>query len=530
MNPLLSLLGRVPTLPQRNAEVAEQLANPAPTRGSTTPRKRKNKKQCQTTKTEASGNRDQASIPGSAQEEATPGGQQSKKQRLNTKTKASDKTSETRCSYAAAWETYIDGNIVSESSKRIISNLLAATAAIKDEDSDDSSEDSDAEQWQGLDFRAGNMDLVQKTLHGMVARSSDEGTKAIGRHQQTIRLGRALWQSPALEASVTARMNEVTFKKGHFPDQKNIKAALLQAKSPAEDRPAPFAGKTQPYVTLSVTNYQKRVEDWLDGVMLEKEKPTTEQFNVLRTIADRILTEFRLEKEGRKGEDRPLLGFCHGPPGTGKSRAIKWIRRLFLEAVGWKHEDEFLCVAFQNRVAHAMEGTTLHSGGDVGIGGQRSLEKNEIDRLYSRNQYLRWIIIDELPMVSDNLLGCFEHHLADAAAATMHRKKHDKSVRLFGGYNVIGFGDFYQIPPIPPTDSLTIPVLEKKTEHARRALDFLWGDGDDSLNYFIELTVQKRIDDSWYSAVMEECRFGRLSHESYHFLVGLPTEHAGSWR
>ena len=96
---------------------------------------------------------------------------------------------------------------------------------------------------------------------------------------------------------------------------------------------------------------------------------------------------------------------------------------MFLEAVGWKHEDEFLCVAFQNRVAHAMEGTTLHSGGDVGIGGQRSLEKNEIDRLYSRNQYLRWIIIDELPMVSDNLLGCFEHHLADAATATMHRKK-----------------------------------------------------------------------------------------------------------
>ena len=41
-------------------------------------------------------------------------------------------------------------------------------------------------------------------------------------------------------------------------------------------------------------------------------------------------------------------------------------------------------------------------------------KKNEVDRLYSRNQYLRWIIIDELPMVSDNFLGCFEHHLADA--------------------------------------------------------------------------------------------------------------------
>ena len=29
---------------------------------------------------------------------------------------------------------------------------------------------------------------------------------------------------------------------------------------------------------------------------------------------------------------------------------------------------------------------------------------------------------------------------------------------------------------------------------------------------------------------MEECRYGQFSEESYNFLVGLPTEHAGSWR
>ena len=55
------------------------------------------------------------------------------------------------------------------------------------------------------------------------------------------------------------------------------------------------------------------------------------------------------------------------------------------------------------------------------------------------------------------------------------------------------------------------------------------GGGDDALNYFVELTVQKRIDDRWYAGVVEECRYGALPHEVYHFLVGLPTEHAGSW-
>ena len=28
---------------------------------------------------------------------------------------------------------------------------------------------------------------------------------------------------------------------------------------------------------------------------------------------------------------------------------------------------------------------------------------------------------------------------------------------------------------------------------------------------------------------MEECRYGQLSYESYHFLIGLPTEDTGSW-
>ena len=261
MNPLLSLLGRNLGSAQKNAEDEEQLFNWRPTQRSTTPRKRKNNKQRLTTKTKASDSTDQAGNPGSAQEEAIPRRQQTKKQRLNSKTKASDGTGEKRYSYAASWETYIDGHIVSDSSKRFIANLLAATAAIKDDDPDDSSEDSDAEKWQDVNFRAGNMDLVQLTLQGMVARSSDEGAKAIGRHQQTIRLGRTLWQSPALEASVTARMNEVIFKSGHFPTQKDIRAALMKAKSPTEDRPAPFAGKTQPFAKLSVTNYQKTVEE-----------------------------------------------------------------------------------------------------------------------------------------------------------------------------------------------------------------------------------------------------------------------------
>ena len=91
-----------------------------------------------------------------------------------------------------------------------------------------------------------------------------------------------------------------------------------------------------------------------------------------------------------------------------------------------------------------MEGITIHAGGDIGVAGTRSLrlEHTDIDVLYTRNQHLRWVIIDEMPMVPDELLGTFEHHLADAAVESRYTRRADKSPRPFGGYNVVGFGDF----------------------------------------------------------------------------------------
>ena len=101
---------------------------------------------------------------------------------------------------------------------------------------------------------------------------------------------------------------------------------------------------------------------------------------------------------------------------------------------------------------------------------------------------------------------------------------------------MLGFGDFYQIPPIPASASLSIPPLERKSETmgegfenpyieergdaadgalekkkrkeksetAKRALNLLWKDGPDSVNLFVELTIQKRIDDPWYNDIMLE--------------------------
>ena len=179
-----------------------------------------------------------------------------------------------------------------------------------------------------------------------------------------------------------------------------------------------------------------------------------------------------------------------------------------------------------------MGGTTLHAGGDIAVGGQssRQLHHTDVDVLFTRNQHLRFVLVDEIGMIPDDLLGAFAEHYTEAAAQTRFSKRADKSNRVMGGYNLLMFGDLYQLPPIPASAAVSTPRTEKKTEQAKRAHNLFWGDDADAVNNFIELDEQQRLEKSevWYGHVLNECRFGGLADESLNFLMGLPTEHAGS--
>ena len=78
--------------------------------------------------------------------------------------------------YATSWGVYIDGNVVSEVSRRLIVNLLAATAATQAEKQDDSSDDENEESWHNIDVRAGDLDIVHNTL--AVAQTLKRSSKA----------------------------------------------------------------------------------------------------------------------------------------------------------------------------------------------------------------------------------------------------------------------------------------------------------------------------------------------------------------
>ena len=177
--------------------------------------------------------------------------------------------------------------------------------------------------------------------------------------------------------------------------------------------------------------------------------------------------------------------------------------------------------------------TKAHGAGDVQVGersSDRKLSHSDIDLPFIRNQALRLILIDEACMIPDDLLGAFGAHFEDAAVDSIFSRRANGRPQVFAGYNLAMFGDMLQLPPIPSSAALFLPPMPgEKTQAALSVLNMFLGNDADSMNFFIELTQQMRIDEDWYNILLSQCRRGDLSEEMYNFLMGLPTEHCGSW-
>ena len=151
---------------------------------------------------------------------------------------------------------------------------------------------------------------------------------------------------------------------------------------------------------------------------------------------------------------------------------------------------------------------------------------------------LRWLLIDEISLVSAEILARLEARcrqlVMDLAAAKYEKDSHH--MKPFGGLNVIFSGDLWQLPPPRGTFLGQIPwhlltnTPSKKWPLSARGQQLMWASAaDGGLQGVTELVQCERTQDKWLQELQAELRIGRLSQANHAFLHGQPTPVPGSW-
>ena len=120
---------------------------------------------------------------------------------------------------------------------------------------------------------------------------------------------------------------------------------------------------------------------------------------------------------------------------------------------------------------------------------------------------MKWIIIDEVSMLSANLLAEIDMHLRSVMTQVNKMKCDDRDMdRSFGGINILFVGDFMQLDPTTGIGLNKIPSawIKKGRKYAPSATDehghfLFWGQGEGSVQGVTVLSECKRHeeDDTW---------------------------------
>ena len=140
--------------------------------------------------------------------------------------------------------------------------------------------------------------------------------------------------------------------------------------------------------------------------------------------------------------------FLTGGPGVGKSAVLKFID-IGLHDIYNKDVGEYRCrhikVAFTGAACNVLgQGTgTIHSTFAVPINQNleiyQQLSSEKLQQLQIRLLYLKWLIIDEISLVSNKLYNFINWRLQDIKG---------RQNIPFGGVNILCCGDLSQLPPV----------------------------------------------------------------------------------
>ena len=191
--------------------------------------------------------------------------------------------------------------------------------------------------------------------------------------------------------------------------------------------------------------------------------------------------------------------FLTGPGGTGKSFLLQTLHSQFKVARGKK-----LAITAMTGCAAVLIGPfakTLHSWAGIGLG-RGDIEAIATTVAADKRKGPRWrqttcLIIDEVSMMTPGLL-----ELLNAVG-----QKARKSVKPFGGMQMVFVGDFYQLPPVSREGGFAFDSP-------------LWSQVVQETHFLKEIVRQK---DPVFQTILNEARVGELTPESYEILESRKT-------
>ena len=225
-----------------------------------------------------------------------------------------------------------------------------------------------------------------------------------------------------------------------------LKAARASQKQDHDAHVALRHRERQPGVRTVHAATSAHVHVWLaelrtrrnaDGRLVANEQ----QLAVVSDVAHRVIQELDSTGNDEADADEPLRKLAHGGPGTSKTHVIKLVKELFEDVLDWQQGVRYQVVAFQAVMAHLIGGDTIHHalGIPVFTDGRSSEEQLASHMTVSKRMLqCRWLIIDEISMVSSQLLALVDVKLREVVR-DLQRAKRDanQDTRPFGGLNVL---------------------------------------------------------------------------------------------
>lgn len=190
------------------------------------------------------------------------------------------------------------------------------------------------------------------------------------------------------------------------------------------------------------------------------------QHELLVHVIHNILTENR----------KPLQIFVTGPAGCGKTFAIKLIMDIYNRfSYTDGYYNAYITCASTGKAAVEIDGVTVHTALSISPGKKRSLSDEVRQQYQSLFRYVQVLIIDEVSMVSAEMLFQIDDRLKTITGNFNTN---------FGGIDIIMIGDLRQLPPVRAT-----PIY-KQSKLQRMVGPTLWH----GLKYFAFDEVMRQAD------------------------------------